>query len=265
MGDWGPFTVAGKRVIVTGGAKGIGFGIARRFAEGGARVVIADLDEAGCAAAAGKLVGMPGEVVTVAADVGADDAPGELVGRAVEAFGGVDVLVNNAGIFPSTPALKMTREFYDRVMRVNLRALVFLSQEAAKQMIAQGTGGVIINIGSIDALHPSMVGLAAYDASKGGVAMFTRSFALEMAPNGVRVNAIHPGGVTTEGTSKPLEGSGMTAEQMRKFLEQFTAQVPLRRMGVPDDIATVTVFLASNAASYVTGAALIVDGGRLLG
>lgn len=131
--------------------------------------------------------------------------------------------------------------------------------------MTQGDGGAIVNIASVDALHPSMVGLAAYDASKGGVWMFTRSLALELAPHGVRVNAIAPGGVRTEGTSRPLQGSGMTAEQAEQFQAEFvSAKVPLGRMGDPDDIATAAVFLASPASRYVTGALLVVDGGMLL-
>ena len=123
---------------------------------------------------------------------------------------------------------------------------------------------MIVNIGSIDSVHPSRVGLAAYDASKGGVAMFTKNFALEMAEHGVRMNAILPGGITTEGTSAPLEGSGMTPEQLEQMLQEIVAEIPLRRMGEPDDIATVAVFLASPASAYMTGELVVVDGGALL-
>ena len=131
--------------------------------------------------------------------------------------------------------------------------------------MAQGGGGAIVNIASVDGLHPSMVGLAAYDASKGGVVMFTKSLALELAPHGIRVNAIAPGGVQTEGSSRPLAGSGMTEEQTRQFQDNFVrTKIPLRRMGQPDDIATVAVFLASSAARYVTGETVVVDGGMLL-
>jgi 2-deoxy-D-gluconate 3-dehydrogenase len=131
-------------------------------------------------------------------------------------------------------------------------------------MVEQGRGGTIINISSIDAFRPSMVGLAAYDASKGGVLMFTKNLALELGPKGIRVNGIAPGGITTEGASKPLAESGMSEEQMKAMTEEFTARIPLGRMGVPDDIAKVAVFLASSAAGYMTGETVIVDGGRLL-
>jgi 2-deoxy-D-gluconate 3-dehydrogenase len=131
-------------------------------------------------------------------------------------------------------------------------------------MAEQGNGGKIVNIASIDALHPSMVGLAAYDASKGGVLMFTKAFALEMAAHRVNVNAIAPGGIATEGTAAPLQGSGMSQADMEAMMQGFIAQIPMGRMGTPDDIGTAAVFLASPASDYVTGEILVVDGGRLL-
>jgi 2-deoxy-D-gluconate 3-dehydrogenase len=152
----------------------------------------------------------------------------------------------------------MTAEFWDRVQSVNLRGLFLLCREFAKEIGKQGSGGVIVNIGSIDSLHPSSVGLAAYDASKGGVLMFTRNFALEVAPLGIRVNMIAPGGVTTEGVSEAQRG--MPEEMMQQFL----ARVPLGRWGEPDDIATMALVLATPISAYVTGATFVVDGGRLL-
>ncbi|MGH8928194.1 MAG: SDR family NAD(P)-dependent oxidoreductase, partial [Acidimicrobiia bacterium] len=122
----------------------------------------------------------------------------------------------------------------------------------------------IINIASIDSLHPSMVGLAAYDSSKGGVLMFTRAFALEMAQHRVNGNATAPGGIATVGSAAPLLGSGMTEADMKAMTEQFIAGIPLKRMGEPDDIATVAVFLASQASDYMTGELVVVDGGALL-
>lgn len=254
----------GKSVVVTGGAMGIGFAIAQRFANAGAGVLLADIDENTAKAAAARLTDAGGRVHALAVDIGDDSAPERIVTSCIEAFGGIDVLVNNAGIFPNVPALEMEPKLFDRVIRINLRGLVFLSRTAGRRMIEQRRGGKIINIGSIDSLRPSMIGLAAYDASKGGVLMFTRSFALEMAPHDIQVNAILPGGITTEGTSRPLEGSGMTQEQMDEVLERFVERIPLRRMGVPDDIARVALFLASSGSDYMTGSHVVVDGGALL-
>ena len=262
---WGPFGITGKNSIVTGGAMGIGYGIVDRFVEGGANVVLADIDEDAARAAASKLTGAPGKVVAVRADV-ADVAAGEqLVAACVDAFGSVDVLVNNAGIYPQVPMLQMTPELWDKVQAINLRGLAFLSRAVGARMVEQSTGGAIINIGSVDSVHPSMIGLAAYDASKGGVAMFTKNFALEMAEHGVRVNAILPGGVATEGAARPLEGSGMTQTEMEAMTRSFIEnKIPLHRMGTPDEIALPVVFLASTASSYMTGSLVVVDGGMLL-
>jgi 2-deoxy-D-gluconate 3-dehydrogenase len=260
---WGPFDLSGKSAVVTGGAMGIGRGIVARFVEAGASVIVADLDGEAATLTAKGVEG-PGRAEALAVDVAADGAGEAMVRAAVEAFGSLDILVNNAGIYPMVPMLEMTTEIFDRVYRVNLRGLAFASKAAAARMIEQGRGGAIVNIASIDAFHPSMVGLAAYDASKGGVVMFTKSLALELGPHRIRVNAIAPGGITTEGTSTPLEESGMTEEEMAEMIERFTGRIPLRRMGDPDDIATVTVFLASGGAGYMTGETVVVDGGVLL-
>lgn len=260
------FDIRGKVAAVTGGAMGIGFGIVRRFVEAGADVLIADRDAAAAEAAVGRLRG-PGRAVATGIDVSADDAGDQLVTRAVEAFGGLDILVNNAGIYPFVPLLQLPTALLDRVLNVNLRGLMLVSQAAARRMVEQGqsgrTGGRIINIASVDAIHPSMVGLAAYDASKGGVVMFTKSLALELAPHGILVNAIAPGGVETEGVQAMRGALGGGAPQ-EAMVQAATAGIPLGRMAQPDEIATVAWFLASPAASYVTGATIVVDGGMLL-
>jgi 2-deoxy-D-gluconate 3-dehydrogenase len=263
MAQWGPFDLTGKNAVVTGGAMGIGFGIARRYVEAGANVLIGDLDSAAAKEAASKLEGGPGKAIAMAADVSDVGAGPVLVDRCVDALGSLDIFVNNAGIYPQMPMLEMTPALFDKVYQINLRGLAFCSKAAAARMIAQGKGGKIVNIASIDAIHPSMVGLAAYDASKGGVLMFTKNFALEVAAHGILVNAIAPGGITTEGTSKPLAGT-MTPEELRQIMVEFTKQIPLGRMGEPDDIAKVAVFLASSAADYMTGEIVVVDGGSLL-
>lgn len=262
MAEWGPFDLSGKNAVVTGGAMGIGRGIVTRFLEAGARVVVADLDGEAAATVAKGTAGQ-GRAVSVAVDAGADDAGEAMVSACIDAFGSIDILVNNAGIYPMSPMLETTQELFDRVYRVNLRGLAFASKAAAARMIEQGGGGKIVNIASIDAFHPSMVGLAAYDASKGGVVMLTKALALEFGPHGIHVNGIAPGGITTEGSSAPL--GGMTEEQMGALTEEFISHIPLRRMGAPDDIAKVAVFLASSASDYMTGETVIVDGGRLLG
>jgi len=243
----------GKAAIVTGGAKGIGRGIAERLVEAGANVIVADIDEEAGAATAANI-----GAEFVGADMASEEDLQKLVSKTVERHGTVDILVNNAGIYPFKPALEMTAAEWDRVQAINLRGLFLLSREFAKAAAAKGTGGAIVNIGSIDSFHPSSVGLAAYDASKGGVLMFTRNFALEVAPLGIRVNMIAPGGIVTEGAAA---AQGNIPEDLsREFLER----VPLGRWGEPDDIATIALVLVTPLSAYVTGAAFIVDGGRLL-
>jgi len=262
--SWGPFSLEGRHAVVTGGARGIGFGIVQRFVEAGADVLVADLDGDLAEKMAASLAG-PGRAAGMAADV-TDLAAGDaMVAHATQLFGSVDLLVNNAGIYPQVPMLDMTPELWDRVQSINLRGLAFVSKAFATAMVERGDGGKIVNIASIDGLHPSMVGLAAYDASKGGVVMFTKNLALELAPHGINVNAIAPGGIATEGTAAPLEGSGMTEAEMAAMMQQFIDnKIPMGRMGEPDDIAKAAVFLASAASDYMTGETVVVDGGTLL-
>ena len=259
---WGPFSVAGRNALVTGGAMGIGYGIAARLAEGGANVLIADLDHAAARHAAERLADAAGRPVAARLDVSDSESCDAAVQRCVDEFGSIDLLVNDAGIFPASPVLEMSPEFFDRVLGVNLRGIFFMCKAAGKQMVTQGHGGKIINIASVDSVHPSFPGLAAYDASKGGVLSFTKNFALEMAAHGVTVNAIAPGGVRTEGSSRPM--AGMTEEQSAAMTAAFIQRIPLHRMGEPDDIAKVAIFLASSAADYMTGELVVVDGGMLL-
>ncbi len=269
MSDWGPFSLHGKSAVVTGGAMGIGLGIVKRLAEAGANVLIADLDF-DCAvteAAALKAAGVKAACLKL--DVTAPDAGASIVAAMVENFGGVDILVNNAGIYPQVLMLQMEPTVFDKVLAINLKATAFIAKAVGQKMVDQGKGGKIVNIASIDGIHPSMVGLAAYDASKGGVVMFTKNFALEMGQYGVNVNAIAPGSIATPGTAAPLAGSGnrtgvMTEDEIADMMAGYTARIPVGRMGEPDDIGKVAAFLASSAADYMTGDVVVVDGGYLL-
>src|SRR3989344_939189 len=247
--------LGGKTAIVTGGAMGIGLGIASRPAAARANVLIADLDEKeGEKSADGK------RVKFLKTDVSQEDDIKKMIETAVKEFGSLDIIVNNAGIYPQKPVSQMTKEDFDKVMSVNLRSVFLCTREASNQMISQGKGGKIINITSIDALHPSMIGLAPYDASKHGVWGFTKNSALEVAEHKIWVNAIAPGGIATPGIAK-MSPAGAN---MEKFLEVFLAKIPMRRMGDPDDIGKVALFLASDLASYMTGSQIVVDGGVLL-
>lgn len=239
--------LSGKAAIVTGGAMGIGYAIASRLAEAGAKVLIADKDAAAAEAAAAKLGG-----IACACDVSDEAQVEAMVAKAVQEFGGVDILVNNAGIYPFVPVLKATKEDFEKIIHVNLKGAFFASKAAAKQMVAQGRGGTIINMSSIDAVHPTAVGLALYDASKGGLLSFTKNLALELAPHQIRVNAIAPGVIATPGTD------------MGKSADALLSKIPMGRLGDADDIGKVALFLASGLSSYMTGSQVVADGGILL-
>ena len=245
--------------IVTGGAKGIGYGIAQRLVEAGAKVLIADLDSEAVATAAQSLDASGNQVKPLVVDVSREDDIKHMVTSCEESFGALDILVNNAGIFPNKSIADMNLEDFEKVIHVNLRSVVMATKYASEVMKRRGNGGKIINITSIDAIHPSMVGLAHYDASKHGVWGFTKNSALELAPHKIWVNAIAPGGIATPGVAA-LQGSGASSEQ----IEAFMARIPMHRMGEPDDIGKVALFLSTDMASYMTGEQVVVDGGALL-
>jgi 2-deoxy-D-gluconate 3-dehydrogenase len=249
-----------KTAIVTGGAMGIGFGIAYRLAEAGAAVVIADTNKAAAEESAAKLVQMGWIASSVVTDVSDAVQVQAMVDAAVHTYGGLDILVNNAGIYPNIPVMQLQEKEFERIISINLKGVFLCIKAAAQQMITQGKGGKIINITSIDALHPSMVGLATYDASKHGVWGFTKNVALELAAHHISVNAIAPGGVSTPGTG----AGGAISKEMEEAIQPFLAKIPMHRMGEPDEIGKVALFLASELSSYMTGSQIVVDGGALL-
>ena len=257
------FDLSSQAAIVTGGGKGIGRAIALRLGEAGAAVVVVDADERAGIACAQEIATAGGRARFIGGDVADPASAQRAVDACVEAYGHVDVLVNNAGIFPFSPALQTTAELWDKVMAVNLKGAFLFAQAAARKMIESG-GGSIVNIASIDALHPTGA-LVHYDASKGGMLMMTKSLALELGKSGVRVNAICPGGVTTPGADAAMAamsaGLGASAQQIT---QGFAQKIPLGRMGLPDDIARATLFFATPLSAYCTGSVLVVDGGFLL-
>jgi 2-dehydro-3-deoxy-D-gluconate 5-dehydrogenase len=248
------FDLTGKVAIVTGGAMGIGQGIALRLAEAGVAVVIADVSLAAAEETASQIRAAGWKAKAIRADVASVADAKRTVQETVRDFGRLDILVNNAGIYPMVGALEVTEALWDKVLDINLKGLFFYTQAAAQEMVNEGHAGKIINIASIDGLHPTG-NLVHYDASKGGVVMVTKALALEFGPRNITVNAIAPGAIQTPGA-----GGSAVPEEM---LQAFAARIPMRRMGVPDDIAKVAIFLASSAADYMTGSVVVVDGGVL--
>jgi 3-oxoacyl-[acyl-carrier protein] reductase len=246
--------LAGKVALVTGAQQGIGKAIALAYGHEGASVVVNYLDDQAAAEAITTQIRASGrEAVPVAGDVSrlAD------VQRMVEAgtaLGGIDIVVNNAGIFPRVAFLDMTENQWDAVLDVNLKGTFFCSQAVARQMVARGQGGVIITLASGAAFRSSPRGVH-YVSSKAGIVGFTRAAALELAPHRIRVNAIAPG---TTDTAQPRYGMS-EAE-----LQAAGRQIPLGRLGTPEDVADLAVFLASEEARHITGQTIHVNGGSFL-
>lgn len=243
---------AGKVAVITGGAQGIGRASAERFLSEGASVVIADIDEAQLNTTAAE-IGSAKTVLPVVADVAKKADVDALIARTVEKFGRIDILLNNAGICPVADFLDFTEEQYDRTLAVNLRGAFFGTQAAGRQMIAQGGGGVIINMSSINSglANPSC---APYAISKGGMNQVTSTAAVAFAPHGIRVCGVGPGTIATE----IIKG----AFTERAGMDAILSRTPLGRLGEPEEIASVVAFLASDDASYLTGETIYPDGGR---
>lgn len=244
-----------KVALITGGGSGFGEGMARRFAEEGARVVVADIDAGQAARVAGEVEAAGGAALAVTADVSRDESVRAMIEATVERFGRLDVLVNNAGIAQRRrPMLEVPEDEFDRIYAVNVKSVYLTARHGVPQMRAQG-GGVILNTASTAAVSPRP-GLTWYNGSKGAVVTLTKSMAVELAGDKIRVNALNP--VIGE-TGLTAEFMGGDTPELRK---QFLATIPLGRMSTPLDIANAALFLASDEAEFITGVCLEVDGGR---
>jgi 2-deoxy-D-gluconate 3-dehydrogenase len=251
-----------KVAIVTGGAQGIGRGIVETLSAAGARVVIADCNQAEAETVAAALQRQGRESLAIEADVADEAAVRNLVRRVVAQYQGIDILVNNAGIFPMRPLRELDTATWDRTLGVNLRGVYLCTRFAAEQMISGGAGGRIINISTINTAR-TYIGMAHYDASKGGLNAFTKAAALEYAPFGITVNAVAPGGVKTPGSLAVRTQLGQGSPEAADAA--FAQRIPLGRWAEPEDIGRTVWFLASRAADYITGQIIYVDGGLTLG
>jgi NAD(P)-dependent dehydrogenase (short-subunit alcohol dehydrogenase family) len=255
------FSLAGRGALVTGGAKGIGAAVCRRLAEAGAAVAVADLDKEGAEQVAGEITAAGGTAIGVELDVTDSASVETAVDRVAAELGSVDILVNNAGIFPIFPLLAMPDEEWDRVLRTNLYGAFYCAREAGRQMAQSGKGGVIVNLASIQAFRAGAPGLAPYTSSKGAIVSFTRALAVELGPMGVRVLAVAPTVVDTPGLQANMpvfEAAGVS-----DVIATVAATLPLGRVAVPDDVARVVLFCASDMAALMTGDTLVVDAGHL--
>lgn len=240
-----------KVALVTGAAHGIGLACARRFIEEGAQLMLADIDQAAGLAAVAQL---GAAAAFCKADVSIKSDVDLLIGATLAAFGRIDILINNAGITHAADFLDLAEEDFDRVLRVNLKSMFLCGQAAARVMVGQGSGA-IINMSSVNAVLaiPNQV---PYVVSKGGINQLTKVMALNLAPHGIRVNAIGPGTIMTELAKQAVLSS---AEARRTIL----SRTPLGRCGEPEEIASIAAFLASDDASYLSGQTIYADGGRL--
>jgi NAD(P)-dependent dehydrogenase (short-subunit alcohol dehydrogenase family) len=253
------FGLEGKTAVVTGAGSGIGRATAKLLASVGAKVVVSDLDIDSARAVCDEISVIAGSALPVACDVSDAAQVTALFVETLRAFGGTDVLVNNAAYRPKMDFMTMTVAQWDRMHEVNTRGTFLCMQSAIAQMRGHGRGGSIVNISSIGALHPTILKNAHYDSSKAGVNALTRATAMEFAREGIRINAIMPGGVDTEGSRKMRDtGEAATGPMISPDRHLFG------RIANPIELARPILFLASPAASFITGAVLAVDGGYLV-
>ncbi|MEM6850310.1 MAG: SDR family NAD(P)-dependent oxidoreductase [Pseudomonadota bacterium] len=258
--------MAHRTVLITGASRGIGRACARRFARHGDRVVIVDVDDEEGRSAEEEIKSNGGDALFIHGDVAERLHIHNVIARTLDAYGRIDILINNAVAHADANFLEFTEDDYDRVLATNLKAPFFMSQAVAKQIVAQmeaednpaeplgAQGYAIINISSVMAITAT-AGQSAYSISKGGLNQLTKALAVALSPYGVRVNAVGPGSINTD-----IDRGYLQDEKARK---RVLARTPLRRIGDPEEVVSAVFFLASPEAGYVTGQCLYVDGGRL--
>lgn len=273
-------SLKGRSAVVTGGSRGLGKAIVRRLAQAGAAVVFTGRGREALESAESELKAAGAQALGLQADVASLGDSQKVIDQAVERFGYVDILVNNAAVFPPSLFVEVSEEVWDQTVDTDLKGAYFLAQCAAKAMIAAGRGGRIINLLSTDALRPTGF-LSAYGAAKLGLWSATQAMAKELAEHKILVNAVTPGATITEerivkmkegvfGEAEVPQGAVKTREKMESMMksgnvvQMLTAMLPLGRPGFPDEIAKAVLFLASDLASYVSGVNLIVDGAQTL-
>jgi NAD(P)-dependent dehydrogenase (short-subunit alcohol dehydrogenase family) len=248
----------GKVVIITGARRGMGRSHALAFAKEGAKVVVSDISLEDCQKVVKEIEELGGEAIAIKCDVTKKKEVEEMVKKTIEKWGKIDILVNNAGIADFKPFLEMKEEDWDRTININLKGYFLVAQAVAKEMVKR-KAGVIINIASV-AMGQVGIGFPAlvhYCASKGGIVAMTEALALELAPYNIRVNAISPGAIETP-MIDPVKADP-------KMLEGLLARIPMHRVGKPEEVSNLVLFLASDASSYMTGSNVVIDGGWLAG
>jgi glucose 1-dehydrogenase len=249
------FGLDGRVIVITGGGQGIGAACAERFTREGARVALWEVNRPAADALCQRLAAAGGQVMVAPCDVSKKNDVDAALAATVLAWGRVDGLVNNAGIFRAADFLEVTEADWDAVLAVNLKGAFLVGQAVARQMVRQGQGGAIVNMSSVNGTL-AIASIASYNASKGGVNQLTRAMALALADHGIRVNAAAPGTIATELARQAV----LTSDEAK---QRILGRTPMKRLGEPDEVADVVAFLLSDASRYMTGEIVYIDGGRL--
>lgn len=248
--------LTGKVALVTGAANGIGKAIALLLAQAGANVAVADIDIEGAKNTASEIEKSGAKALAIQADVSKKDQIESMVKSTAKGLNGIDILINNAAIFPPKPHFfELDENDWDRVYELNTKGVFLCTKIVAQQMVEQDRGGRIVNIGSFEGVKSLASGMAHYEASKASILMLTKTSALYLARYKINVNAVAPGVIETQGVRDVLEKYGTDPEKA------FTKRIPLRRLGTPEDVANGVLFLCAKASDYITGECLFIDGG----